>query len=69
MLLDTTSVVNYYFEVKEMQTFSGKKISNGSLTATNVTDKDNGNIKCSEKWRCLYNRFCKYKNDFSSNYI
>lgn len=69
MLLDTTSVVNYYFEVKEMQTFSGKKISNGSLTATNVTDKDIGNIKCSEKWRCLYNRFCKYKNDFSSNYI
>lgn len=49
LLLVTTSVVNYYFEVKEMQTFSGKKISNGSLTATNVTDKDIGNIKCSEK--------------------
>lgn len=49
LLLDTTSVVNYYFKVKQMQSFSGKKISNGSLTATNVTDKDIGNIKCSEK--------------------
>lgn len=69
MLLDTTSVVNYYFKVKEMQTFSGRKISNGSLTAIYVTDKDIGNIGCSEKWRCLYNRFSKYKNDSSSIYI
>lgn len=48
LLLDTT-FVNYYFKVKQMQSFSGKKISNGSLTATNVTNKDIGNIKCSEK--------------------
>lgn len=61
LLLDTTSSVNYYFKVKKMQTCSCKKISNGSLTATNVTDKDTGNIRCSEKCRCLYNRFSKYK--------